>query len=146
MEIIVVDDGSTDDTRERLGAVYGDRIRYIHQQNRGLSATRNNGIRAARGEFIALLDSDDIWLPDKLEKQESPPSVSKIHTPVWWPRSGLRSMKKRETFGLCSGALLTGRFLRTDDAGPSGVSGIQSFVRPRSQGCPFWPSADSMNI
>lgn len=68
VEIIVVDDGSTDDTRERLTA-YGGRVRYIHQQNRGLSAARNAGIQAARGEFVALLDSDDLWLPDKLERQ-----------------------------------------------------------------------------
>jgi glycosyltransferase involved in cell wall biosynthesis len=68
VEIIVVDDGSTDDTRERLTA-YGDRMRYIHQQNCGLSAARNTGIRAAQGEFVALLDSDDLWLPDKLERQ-----------------------------------------------------------------------------
>lgn len=68
VEIIVVDDGSTDDTRTRL-AVYGYRVHYIHQQNRGLSAARNTGIAAAQGEFIALLDSDDLWLPDKLARQ-----------------------------------------------------------------------------
>jgi glycosyltransferase involved in cell wall biosynthesis len=68
VEIVVVDDGSTDDTRERL-TVYGDRVRYIHQQNRGLSAARNTGIHAAHGEFIALLDSDDLWLPDKVQRQ-----------------------------------------------------------------------------
>jgi glycosyltransferase involved in cell wall biosynthesis len=68
VEVIVVDDGSTDDTRERL-APYGDRIRYIHQANAGLSAARNTGIRAARGEFIALLDSDDAFHPRKLELQ-----------------------------------------------------------------------------
>ena len=68
VEIIVVDDGSTDDTRERLTA-YGDRVRYIYLQNRGVSTARNIGIQAARGEFVALLDSDDLWLPDKLERQ-----------------------------------------------------------------------------
>jgi hypothetical protein len=68
IEIIVVDDGSTDDTGERLTA-YGDRIRYIHQQNRGPSVARNTGIQAERGEFVALLDSDDLWLPDKVERQ-----------------------------------------------------------------------------
>ena len=68
VETIIVDDGSTDDTRERV-AGYGGRVRYIYQQNSGLSAARNTGIHAAKGEFIALLDSDDLWLPDKLERQ-----------------------------------------------------------------------------
>ncbi|HTS19124.1 MAG TPA: glycosyltransferase family A protein [Verrucomicrobiae bacterium] len=68
LEIIVVDDGSTDDTQARV-STFADRIRYIHQQNRGLSAARNKGIQEARGEFIALLDSDDLWLPDKLQRQ-----------------------------------------------------------------------------
>lgn len=67
-EIIVVDDGSTDDTRERL-APYQDRIRYHYQDNAGLSAARNTGIRLAKGELIALLDSDDTFHPQKLELQ-----------------------------------------------------------------------------
>jgi len=67
-EIIVVDDGSTDDTRERLAA-YGSTIRYVHQENRERSAARNHGIRLAGGEFIAFLDADDRWLPQKLAKQ-----------------------------------------------------------------------------
>jgi glycosyltransferase involved in cell wall biosynthesis len=68
IEVVVVDDGSTDDTRERL-APYTDRIRYIHQTNSGLSAARNTGIRHARGEWIALLDADDLWHPDKTTLQ-----------------------------------------------------------------------------
>jgi glycosyltransferase involved in cell wall biosynthesis len=68
LEIIVVDDGSTDDTRERLSR-YGDRIRYIYQQNKHLSAARNTGIAAARGQYIALLDSDDVWAPQKIAAQ-----------------------------------------------------------------------------
>ena len=67
-EVIVVDDGSTDDTREALEP-YRNSIHYIHQANQGLSAARNTGIRAAEGEFIALLDSDDVWHPRKLEVQ-----------------------------------------------------------------------------
>ncbi len=67
-EVIVVDDGSTDDTRDRLAPFEG-RIRYIHQENRGLSAARNAGIRAARGPLIAFLDSDDLWHPEKLAVQ-----------------------------------------------------------------------------
>lgn len=67
-ELIVVDDGSTDRTRERL-ADFGNRIHVLRQANQGPSAARNAGIRAARGTFIAFLDSDDEWLPDKLERQ-----------------------------------------------------------------------------
>ncbi|MBM4073102.1 MAG: glycosyltransferase [Planctomycetes bacterium] len=67
-EVIVVDAGSMDDTRARLAPLMP-RIRYIHQQNQGLSAARNTGIQAARGEYIALLDSDDTWHPRKLSVQ-----------------------------------------------------------------------------
>ncbi|MBY0522433.1 MAG: glycosyltransferase family 2 protein [Gemmataceae bacterium] len=67
-EVIVVDDGSTDDTPDRL-APYRARIRYIRQDNQGLSAARNTGIRLAQGTFVALLDSDDLWHPRKLEFQ-----------------------------------------------------------------------------
>lgn len=68
-EIIVVDDGSTDDTKTVLEAEYGDRIRYVHQANSGVSAARNKGMRLAQGDFIALLDSDDQWCVDKIQKQ-----------------------------------------------------------------------------
>ncbi len=67
-EIVVVDDGSTDNTREVLAA-YGDRIRYIHRVNGGVSAARNTGIRAARYKWVALLDADDYWFPNKIERQ-----------------------------------------------------------------------------
>jgi glycosyltransferase involved in cell wall biosynthesis len=67
-EIIVVDDGSSDDTAERL-APYRDRIRYFRQQNQGVSSARNTGIGLASGEWVALLDSDDVWHPQKLALQ-----------------------------------------------------------------------------
>jgi glycosyltransferase involved in cell wall biosynthesis len=68
VEIVVVDDGSTDNTDEVV-APYLDRIKYIRQENRGLSAARNVGFRASRGEFVCFLDADDILLPDKFERQ-----------------------------------------------------------------------------
>ena len=69
-EVIVVNDGSPDDTQEVLGPlVTAGQIRYIEQANHGQAAARNVGIAAARGEFIALLDDDDLWPPDKLEWQ-----------------------------------------------------------------------------
>jgi glycosyltransferase involved in cell wall biosynthesis len=67
-ELIVVNDGSTDDTGQVLSS-YGEAIRVINQDNRGMSAARNAGIRAARGALIAFIDADDRWLPDKLERQ-----------------------------------------------------------------------------
>lgn len=69
MEVIVVDDGSTDGTPEFLRERYGDRIRYVWQANRRQGAARNNGIRHARYDLIAFLDSDDSWLPSKLSDQ-----------------------------------------------------------------------------
>jgi glycosyltransferase involved in cell wall biosynthesis len=67
-EIIVVDDGSTDETRNVLEPYY-DRISYIYQPNRGPAAARNRGMEEARGDFIAFLDSDDIWIRDKTKIQ-----------------------------------------------------------------------------
>jgi glycosyltransferase involved in cell wall biosynthesis len=69
LEVVVVDDGSSDDTGKILHETYGDRIRYFAQLNQGVSAARNKGLVEARGEWIALLDSDDLWEKEKLEQQ-----------------------------------------------------------------------------
>jgi glycosyltransferase involved in cell wall biosynthesis len=69
LEVIVVDDGSSDNTGKVLGEMFGDRIRYYAQANQGASVARNRGIEEARGEWIAFLDSDDLWEKDKLEWQ-----------------------------------------------------------------------------
>lgn len=67
-ETIVVDDGSTDDTASKLAAFAG-RIVYLRQSNQGVSVARNNGIRRASGDWVALLDADDLWHPQKIEVQ-----------------------------------------------------------------------------
>ena len=69
-EVLVIDDGSTDKTKEVLSK-YGDSIRYLYKQNGGVSSARNYGIEQAKGKYIAFLDADDLWMPEKLEKQVS---------------------------------------------------------------------------
>ena len=69
LEVVVVDDGSSDGTGQILGEIFGDRIRYYAQANQGVSVARNKGVEEARGEWIAFLDSDDLWESEKLEWQ-----------------------------------------------------------------------------
>lgn len=69
LELIVVDDGSTDATARVLAEFDDPRLTGMHQENKGVSSARNRGIAASSGRLIALLDSDDSWMPDKLEKQ-----------------------------------------------------------------------------
>lgn len=68
-EIIVVDDGSADSTKSVVESIQDDRLRYIYQDNQGAQVARNRGIIEADGEWIAFLDSDDEWVPEKLERQ-----------------------------------------------------------------------------
>jgi len=67
LEIVVVDDGSSDDTREVLSNIDDERLVVVHQENAGPAAARNHGMRIARGEYIAFLDSDDSWYPEFLQ-------------------------------------------------------------------------------
>jgi len=97
-ELIVVDDGSEDDTTALLSA-YGSRIQVIRQKNQGVSAARNAGIMAARGLWIALLDSDDHWLPAKLTAQfdwlAAHPDYRICQTEEIWIRDGRRVNPKK---------------------------------------------------
>lgn len=84
-EIFIVDDGSKDNTHKIVESIRDERIRYIrHEINKGQAAARNTGIMAAKGKYIAFLDSDDEWLPEKLEKQmaafrNAPPQVGVVY-------------------------------------------------------------------
>ena len=69
LEVIVVDDGSTDNTSQVISEIKDDRLKYVHQENAGACVARNRGINLASGEIIAFHDSDDLWRVDKLEKK-----------------------------------------------------------------------------
>lgn len=69
IEVIVVDDGSTDDTLDQIMGLGDERVHYVWQENAGLPAARNRGMAEARGDYLAFLDSDDTWLPWKIEGQ-----------------------------------------------------------------------------
>jgi glycosyltransferase involved in cell wall biosynthesis len=92
-ELIVVDDGSTDGTG-RLLQEYGGQVSVIRQPNRGVSAARNRGVSAASGDFVAFLDSDDLWLPEKLARQtaffQDHPETRICQTEEIWIRNGVR--------------------------------------------------------
>ena len=90
-EVIVVDDGSTDHTVEKLSPAYPS-VRFLRQENQGVSAARNLGVIKAENPWIALLDSDDRWAPEKLDRQinhlSQNPSLRAVHTGEKWIRNG----------------------------------------------------------
>ncbi len=97
-ELIVVDDGSTDNTLTILDG-YANRIKVCRQMNQGVSAARNHGITVSSGNLIAFLDSDDIWLPQKLSVQiaffKSAPEAQICQTQEIWIRNGVRVNPKK---------------------------------------------------
>jgi GT2 family glycosyltransferase len=92
-DIVVIDDGSTDDTAAMIRAEFP-AVRYYHQENQGVSSARNLGIQHATGDWIAFLDSDDEWLPEKLTHQQAAltakPDSLICHTEEQWIRNGVR--------------------------------------------------------
>lgn len=103
MEIIIVDDGSTDDTHSLVMALRQKSavpIRYLYQENEGAAAARNAGIRECRQQYIAFLDSDDRWLPRKLERQFAAmvnnPEYPVSHTREIWYRRGKRVNQRKK--------------------------------------------------
>jgi len=112
-ELIMVDDGSIDNTSEVLKK-YSSSIYYIYQENKGRAEARNTGIKVARGNYIAFLDDDDIWLPEKLEKQviflDSHPDIGLVHTVTDVIDEGGRLLQKetRERFRFYKKAMKIG--------------------------------------
>lgn len=103
-EIIVIDDGSNDATASMVQTNYP-AVTLLKQENQGVSAARNSGIKHAKGEWLALLDSDDCWHARKLEKQldalDKQPEYRVAHTEEIWIRNGVRvnQMKKHQKYG-----------------------------------------------
>lgn len=109
-ELFLVDDGSTDASTETAltyARTHPDKVHYLEHeghQNCGMSATRNLGIRHAKGKYIALLDSDDIWFPDKLKQQvaimEAQPSASMVYGPSqkWYSWTGNPEDAERDSY------------------------------------------------
>ncbi len=99
-EIVVVDDGSSDNTRTVVTAIADKRVRYVYQYNKGATAARNTGIENSQGEYVSFLDSDDIWHPEMLEKQltayMSDPEIGWVYTNV----QGIHSDGSSFPFGL----------------------------------------------
>lgn len=101
LELIIVDDGSTDDTLNLLSSFEEDkRVRVFSQNNHGVSQARNFAIKKAKGEYISFLDSDDEWLINKLEKQIdfilANPEYLWCHTEEIWIRNGIRVNPKKK--------------------------------------------------
>ena len=103
-EIIVVDDGSTDNTATEISSRYP-QLTLLHQANNGVSSARNYGIKQAGGDWIALLDSDDSWLPDKIQRirqaHQQNPEIHLFHSDEIWIRNGVRvnAMNKHQKSG-----------------------------------------------
>jgi glycosyltransferase involved in cell wall biosynthesis len=120
-ELLLVDDGSTDSSTQialHYAQQYPDKVHYLEHpghQNRGMSATRNLGIRHAQGEYLAFLDADDIWLPQKLEHQvailETHPEAGMVYGPTlmwygWTAKSEDKAYERQRDLGVPQNTLV----------------------------------------
>lgn len=99
-EVVIIDDGSTDNTNKMIERYEDKRIKYIHQDNHGVAHARNRGIENSEGKFIAFLDSDDKWVRQKLQRAcdyiNECPAISIFHTEeVWYKGGKLLNQKKK---------------------------------------------------
>jgi glycosyltransferase involved in cell wall biosynthesis len=129
VEVVVVDDGSTDDVAGKL-ARFGASVHLIRQPNRGVTAARNAGLRHVRGEFVAFLDSDDVWRPGKLAAQLAVLRACPEAGMVWTDMAAVTP----------DGTLRDERYLRTFYAGSYAGSGVEASLRAIRLG-DVWPES-----
>jgi glycosyltransferase involved in cell wall biosynthesis len=115
-EIIVVDDGSNDNTRKILEA-YGEKIRYVYQENAGVSAARNRGVNEAKYEWIAFLDSDDYWLPHHLQNIVDAMKATDSKASLYFSDTMLTPDNSESSLWNFCGFKMTDPFLFENDAG-----------------------------
>jgi len=128
IEILVVDDGSTDRTADIVRSFGDPRIKYFYQENRGQGAARNNGIRISKGEYVTFLDSDDFYLPEKIDKQVNFLETNPEHQAVYCNALHFYSERSNKLFKL-KGTCPSGDIFR--DLLQAGIINLNTFMAHR---------------
>lgn len=123
-ELIIIDDGSTDNTLEVIEP-YGNKVKYFYVENSGVAAARNKGISLSEGEFIAFIDSDDIWEVDKLEKQvllfDNNPSYDLCYCGVNYYHNNALERDTLSHYGLIKNGFVFSKLLKKPSIATSSV-------------------------